>query len=135
MRREIPHPYADLIGLRFEEQRPGYSRCVLEVGDKHRNPHGVTHGAVLYALADTGMGAALYPTLEPGQLCATIQITMNYFKPVASGVVTCTTEVVNRGKAVAHLESRLFVGELLVATANGNYSIFRPSGRATSEKP
>ena len=133
--RAMKHPYADLIGFYFEEQRPGYSRCVLEVGDKHRNPHGVTHGAVLYALADTGMGAALYPTLDPGQLCATIQITMNYFKPVVSGVVTCTTEVVNRGKAVAHLESRLFVGELLVATANGNYSIFRPRSGATSEKP
>lgn len=135
MKREIPHPYADLIGLRFVEQRPGYSRCVLEIGDKHRNPNGVAHGAVLYALADTGMGVALYPALEPGQLCATIQITMNYFKPVVSGIVTCTTEVVNRGKAVAHLESRLFVGELLVATANGNYSIFRPGGGTTSEKP
>lgn len=135
MKRPTPHPYAELIGLRFVEQRPGYSRCVLKVGDKHRNPHGVAHGAVLYALADTGMGAALYPTLEPGQLCATIQITMNYFKPVVSGVVTCTTEVVSRGKTVAHLESRLFAGELLVATANGNYSIFRPSSGATSEKP
>lgn len=126
----MEHPYADLIGLRFEEQRAGFSRCVLEVEDKHRNPHGVAHGAVLYALADTGMGAALYPTLEPGQMCATIQITMNYFKPVVSGVVTCTTEVVNRGKSVAHLESRLVAGELLVATANGNYSIFRPGSRA-----
>jgi acyl-CoA thioesterase len=127
----MQHPYAELIGLHVEEQKPGYSKCVLEVGDKHRNPHGVAHGAVLYALADTGMGAALYPTLGPGQICATIQITMNYFKPVVSGVVTCTTEVVYRGKAVAHLESRLFAGELLVASANGNYAIFTPSGNAT----
>lgn len=126
----MDHPYADLIGLRFEEQRAGYSRCVLEVGDRHRNPHGVAHGAVLYALADTGMGAALYPTLELGQMCATIQITMSYFKPVVAGVVTCTTEIVNRGKSVAHLQSRLVAGELLVATANGNYSIFKPRGSA-----
>ena len=26
------------------------------------------HGAVMFALADTGMGAALYPTLEAGQI-------------------------------------------------------------------
>jgi hypothetical protein len=31
---------------------------------------------------------------------------------------------------VAHLESRIYAGELLVATANGNYSIFTPSGNA-----
>ena len=126
----MQHPFAELIGLRFAEQRAGYSRCTLEVGEKHLNPHGVAHGAVLYALADTGMGAALYPTLDPGQICATIQITMNYFKPVRSGVITCTTELVNRGKAVAHLESRIFLGELLLATANGNYSIFTPRGNA-----
>ena len=117
------HPFAELIGLRFEEQRAGYSRCVLQIGEKHLNPNGVAHGAVLYALADTGMGAALHPTLEAGQICATIQITMNYFKPVRPGAVSCTTEVVNRGKSVAHLESRLYCGEARVATANGNYAI------------
>jgi acyl-CoA thioesterase len=127
----MQHPYAELIGLHVEEQRAGFSKCTLKIVDKHRNPHGVAHGAVLYALADTGMGAALYPTLNSTQICATIQITMNYFKPVVSGVITCTTEVVTRGKTVAHLESRIFAGEKLVATANGNYLIFIPSTNAT----
>ena len=126
----MEHPYAELIGLHVDEQRAGSSKCTLEIADQHRNPHGVAHGAVLYALADTGMGAALYPSLNPDQICATIQITINYFKPVVSGVITCTTEVVNRGKTVAHLESRLFAGGQLVATANGNYSIFTPSTNA-----
>ncbi|MDP2968568.1 MAG: PaaI family thioesterase [Deltaproteobacteria bacterium] len=127
----MEHPYADLIGLHVEEQRAGYSKCTLEIADKHRNPHGVAHGAVLYALADTGMGAALYPTLNPTQICATVQITMNYFKPVVAGVIICTTEMVNRGKNIAHLESRISVAGALVATANGNYSIFTPSTNAT----
>jgi acyl-CoA thioesterase len=121
------HPYADLIGLHVEELRAGFSKCTVEVTDKHLNPHHVVHGAVMYALADTGMGAALYPTLEPMQLCATLQLTMNYFKPVVSGVITCTTEVVNRGRNVAYLESLISVEGTLVATASGNYSIFTPS--------
>jgi acyl-CoA thioesterase len=117
------HPFAELIGLSFEERRAGYSRCMLEIGERHLNPNGVAHGAVLYAMADTGMGAALHATLDPGQICATIQITMNYFKPVRPGVVSCETTLVNRGRSVAHLESRLLVGEALVATASGNYAI------------
>jgi acyl-CoA thioesterase len=121
------HPYAELIGLQVTEQRAGFCKCTLAVDDKHLNPHKVVHGAVLYSLADTGMGAALYPTLSEGEICATIQITMNYFKPVHSGVIICTTDVINRGKSVAHLESQLFVGDVLVGTANGNYSIFKPS--------
>lgn len=124
------HPFAELIGLTFIEHRAGYSKCALTIEDKHLNPNRVAHGAVLYALADTGMGAALFPTLSEGELCATIQITMNYFKPVASGVVTCTSEVINRGKSVAHIESRMYVNDVLVGAANGNYSIFTPSNRA-----
>ena len=83
----------------------------------------------MFALADTGMGAALNPTLEAGQICATIEIKINYFKPVHEGVLNCITQVVNRGRTVANLDSRLYVGETLVAQANGNYAIFKPRSR------
>jgi len=56
-----PHLFADLIGLRFEKQRPGHSRCRLEISEKHLSPYGMVHDAVAYALADTGMGVALSP--------------------------------------------------------------------------
>jgi acyl-CoA thioesterase len=82
-----------------------------------------------YALADTGMGAALYPSLASGEICATIQITIHYFKPVPPGLITCRTELVSRGKSIACLESRVFAGESLVASATGNYSIFAPKAR------
>lgn len=125
------HPFAALIGLVVEEQRSGFSRCTLAIGATHLNPHGVVHGAVVYALADTGMGAALYPTLGEGEICATIEVKINYFRPVASGAISCITEVVNRGRTVANLESRVYSGEALVALANGNYSIFTPRKAAT----
>ena len=123
------HPFADLIGLSIDEQRAGYGRCSLAVSDKHLNPHRVVHGAVIYALADTGMGLALYPTLTEGELCATIEIKINYFKPVTTGPLHCVTEVLNRGRTVATIESKVYVGATLVAQANGNYAIFRPSRR------
>jgi acyl-CoA thioesterase len=125
------HPYAEQLGIRFSE-RPGagQSRCTLAVSEVHQNPHGVVHGAVLFAMADTGMGAALYPTLDEGEICATIEVKINYFKPVASGELACVTELVNRGKTVANLESSIYLGETLVARANGNYAIFRPRKRS-----
>jgi acyl-CoA thioesterase len=100
------HPFAELIGLTVEDQRSGFSKCSVVVAAHHLNPHKVVHGAVIYALADTGMGIALYPTLGKGEICATIEIKINYFKPVATGQITCTTELVNRGKTVANLEQR-----------------------------
>lgn len=112
--------------LRMDEQGAGRSSCSVEiVPDLHYNPHRIAHGAVLYALADTGMGLALYPTLAEGETCATIEIKMSYFRAVPSGVVRCETTLVNRGRTIANLDSRLYVGDTLVAQANGNYAIMK----------
>ena len=64
----MAHLFAELIDLHVEEQRAGFSRFVLVVTNDHLNPHNVVHGAVIYAMADTGMGAARYPTLAEGAL-------------------------------------------------------------------
>jgi len=121
----MEHAFADLLGIVTEEVRPGYSRLSLAVLPAHFNPHEVLHGAVAFALADTGMGAALYPTLEPDEACATIEIKINYFRAVTSGTLVCITEMANRGRTVANLESQVFCGDTLVAKANGNYAIFK----------
>lgn len=119
------HPFADLINMHMEQGDPGFSVTSLSVVDKHLNTNNVVHGAVLYALADTGMGSALFPLLEEGFVCATVEIKMNYFKPVFSGTVVCHNQVLNRGKKLANIDSRLYVGDTLVATANGTYAIFQ----------
>lgn len=124
--KTLPHPFAELLDFGVDHQAAGESTLSLQVGPTHMNPHGVVHGAVLYALADTGMGAALYPTLAAGEICATIEVKINYFKPVAAGRLVCRTELLNRGKSIANLDSRLYAGDVLVAQANGHYAIFKP---------
>lgn len=118
------HPFAATLGLSIDEQYAGYSRCSLSLQpERHHNPHEVAHGAVLYALADTGMGAALYPTLSNEEICATIEIKINYFRAVREGDLVCVTELLNRGRTIANLEARLYLGGTLVAQANGNFAI------------
>ena len=72
------HPFAELIGFQFTKASKGYSQCALNVTERLFNPHGVLHGGVLYAMADTGMGGALYPLLDKSELCATIEVKINY---------------------------------------------------------
>ena len=72
------HPFADLVGLKIDTHNDGTSTCSVEVSEKLLNPHRVVHGAVIFSLADTGMGAALYPSLLEEQICATIEIKINY---------------------------------------------------------
>ena len=123
----LDNPFVELVGFVFEPAPANESVCRLKIEPRHLNPHRVIHGAVLYAMADTGMGDALYPTLGSGELCATIEIKMTYFKAISSGEVVCRTLLVNRGRRVAYLESSLFAGEALIAKATGTYAIFRPT--------
>jgi acyl-CoA thioesterase len=120
---ERSHPFADLIGLTFDATEPGGSRCRLSVRGELLNPHGVVHGAVSYALADTGMGAALYTLLEKAESCATIEIKIVYLSSVREGELVCDTRVVRKGSRVAVLESEVFESDRLVAKALGTYSI------------
>ncbi|MEZ5710877.1 MAG: PaaI family thioesterase [Blastomonas sp.] len=120
------HPFADLIGLTFDSTEPGSSRCRIMVAPEHLNPHGVVHGAVLYAMADTGMGGALMPMLVAegkGQACATIDIRIVYFLPVFTGEIICETQLDHRGGRTAHLTSRIMADGKLVAQANGTFAI------------
>jgi acyl-CoA thioesterase len=119
------HPFGELIGLNFTRFKKGYSQCVLEVNEKLFNPHMVLHGGVIYSMADTGMGAALFSHLKKNELCATVEIKIHYFKGVKSGTLTCNTKVINIGNKIATLESEIFNYERLVAKALGTYSIFQ----------
>jgi acyl-CoA thioesterase len=123
-------PFLDHIGLAVREHEPGSSICALTVAPFHFNSSGLVHGAVIFALADTGMGAALMGTLEEGEGFATVELQINYFKPVQAGELTCTTQLVNRGRTLANLESSIYLGETtLVARATGNFAIFRRETR------
>ncbi|NVM01979.1 MAG: PaaI family thioesterase [Candidatus Helarchaeota archaeon] len=119
------HSFGDLIGLKFTEVKKGYSQCVIDVNKKLFNPHNVLHGGVLYSMADTGMGGAVYPYLEKGELCATVEIKITYFSAVKSGKVVCDTQVIHKRKKIVILESEIKHNNQLIAKAIGTYSIFK----------
>ncbi|GIW13734.1 MAG: hypothetical protein KatS3mg062_1173 [Tepidiforma sp.] len=119
-----PMGFQLLIGLEMTERGDGMSRCRLEVAERHLNPHGVVHGGVLYSMADTGMGAAVYSTLDPSESCATIELKMVYLAPVRGGSLECVTRMVQRGRRVAVLESEVRNGDRLAAKALGTFAIF-----------
>ena len=116
-------PFLDHIGLAVREQEPGSSTCALTVAPFHFNSSGLVHGAVIFALADTGMGAALYAALEKGQHCATIEIKIVYLRPVTEGHLICRTTLIQKTRRFAVLESEVKNDDRLVAKAMGTFAI------------
>jgi len=121
-------PFAGHLGLHIVERGEGKSTLSVELQEYHKNSLGGIHGSVLFALADTGMGAALYTLLDPEETCVTIEVKINYFKSVREGTITCRSAVVHKGRSVANIEASLFSEDVLVAKANGSFSI--QSGRS-----
>ncbi|RJP28318.1 MAG: PaaI family thioesterase [Actinobacteria bacterium] len=118
------HPFGELIGLEFTAIGEGRSRCELQVRDELFNPHGVLHGGVVYSMADTGMGGALYSLLEEKELCTTVEIKIAYFAAVKEGKLACDTRVIERRSRIAILESEVTGGDRLVAKALGTFYIY-----------
>ena len=118
------HPFGELIGLNFTRCENGHSECALDVDGRLLNPHKVLHGGVIYSMADTGMGGALYSCLDNDELCATIGIAIVYLATVTSGTLVCKTKVIHRGGKIASLESEIENDGHLVAKAMGTFSIY-----------
>jgi len=122
------NPFGELIGLNFSQFEKGYSRCALKVTDRLLNPNGVLHGGVIYSLADTGMAGALHTSLDEGESCATVDISIVYLAAVTSGTITCDTRLVHRSKRIAILQSEVANDGRLVAKALGTYSVIKVRG-------
>ena len=123
----MQHPgFAELVGFEVFAENDGTGKAQLIVSERHLNPNGVVHGGALFTLVDTAMGASLMQRLDDGEICATLQISMNFLRPVVSGgVVECEARVVNKGRRFANVRGELYVQEKLVGTADGNFAIMR----------
>jgi acyl-CoA thioesterase len=122
------NPFGDLIGLAFSKLEEGRSECRLHVGEKLLNPYGVVHGGVIYSLADTAMGGALYSLMGEDERCVTVEMKVVYFRPVTSGSLGCAAEVVHRSRKLGFVEAGVKNGDREVAKASATFSISESSG-------
>ena len=118
-------PFRDFLGLKFKKVANGCSECELEFNKDLTNPYGTLHGGVIFAMADSGMGTALYSSLAEDEMCSTIETKIVYFKAVKVGTDTCTSKVIHRSKRIAVLESELKQGSRAVAKAIATWSVFK----------
>jgi acyl-CoA thioesterase len=103
---------------------PGRGAARLEVGPEHLNPNGVVHGAVLFAMMDTAMGAATVSILAEGRFCASVDVHLRFIRPVSRGGLDVEARVVHPGRRVVQLEATARDDDgRLVATATGGFVV------------
>ena len=99
-----PPPIADLIGFTLTEVEPGRAVIAFDAGPRHANPMGTLHGGVLCDIADAAMGMAYAASLDEGETFTTLELKINFLKPVRTGRLIATGRLVKGGRTVGLLE-------------------------------
>src|SRR5580698_3056600 len=89
------------LGFKLVKATRGRVRLQMKVDARHLQVHGVVHGGVLAALADTAGGLASYMACPLGTRVATVEMKINYLEGVERGTVTADAEVVRIGRHLA----------------------------------
>src|SRR5712692_6230709 len=91
-----PPPIATLIGFRLVSIETGRAQFVLDADPRHANPMGTLHGGVLCDIADAAMGMAYASTLEEGESFTTLELKINFLRPVRTARLIAGGIVVHR---------------------------------------
>jgi uncharacterized protein (TIGR00369 family) len=101
MRGESPPPaIATLIGFSLASIEPGRAVVEFEATERHANPMGTLHGGVLADIADAAMGMAYASGLEEGETFTTLELKINFMKPVWTGKLRAEGRLLSGGRTV-----------------------------------
>jgi uncharacterized protein (TIGR00369 family) len=98
----------ELLGFDVESVHDGRAVFLLEVKPIHKQIHGVVHGGILAALADTTAAIAAYTAVPRGVELATLELKINYLEPVPGGRVKADARVLRAGRNFIVTECDIF---------------------------
>jgi uncharacterized protein (TIGR00369 family) len=99
-----PPPVARFIGFQLVEVERDRAVFRMEAEERHTNPMGTLHGGVLCDVSDAAMGCAFASTLDAGQSYTTLELSINFLRPVFKGTLTATGHVVKRTRKTGLIE-------------------------------
>ncbi|MGE4232917.1 MAG: PaaI family thioesterase [Bacteriovoracia bacterium] len=124
-----PDKYGEWMGYEVESidrvKKEGVT--TIELRDDHLSLAGNVHGGVISGFFDTALAVACFSTLAENESCATIELKVNYFKPLKSGdVLSCHAKVMFRGRRICTVHGLLYRKgeESPVAMATATFNVF-----------
>jgi acyl-CoA thioesterase len=126
-----PDVFGELLGYRVTHVAPkkGMATTELKIRYEHLSPAGRVHGGVIAAFFDFACGAALFPLLKPKDFCSTVELKVNYFRPLElKDHLVAKTQVIFKGKRLSVIHGYVYrKGEKQpVAMATATYNIVSP---------
>lgn len=113
-------PVARLIGFEAKEIADGRATVTLATRPQHANPMGTLHGGILCDIADAAMGMAFASTLAPEESFTTVELKINFFRPIWEARLKAEGKVVRRGRNLGYVECEITdaQGQLIAKAAS-----------------
>ena len=102
--KAAPPPIAKLIGFTVTLAEAGKAIVEFQASERHANPMGSLHGGVLCDIADAAMGMAYASNLDEGETFTTLELKINFIKPVWNARLRAIASVIKQGKTVGLVE-------------------------------
>ena len=131
-----PPPFAALLGIWITEVSEGRVVFAAEPSEYHYNPLGTVHGGVMATLLDSALGCAVQTMLPAGTSYTTLELKVNYLRPITEKTGTIYTEgkIIHIGGRTATAEARLTDAKgKIYAHGTTTCIIMRPSSPSVQE--
>lgn len=116
-------PLARSMGIRLVDIRPDEAVMTINFRDDLSQPSGILHGGVTATLIDTAMAFAVRTRLPDDVPTATIDLTVHYLRPHATGTATCRARVLRAGRKIFTVTADVENEDgKLIATAISTYT-------------
>lgn len=94
----------------------------LRLEERHMSLAARAHGGVLFSMLDTALGRAVIAELPAGRGCATVELKINYFRPVQGGTIRAFGRCVQRTRSLAYAEGEILdEQDKMLARATGTF--------------
>ncbi len=120
-------PFLRNLGLELLEYRPGFARMQLHLRADHLNYLHTLHGGAICSLVDSVAYFALRPLLARDTPLPTVEMKVNFLRPIREGTATAEAEALHAGKKIMVAQVRVTDGENRLC-AFGTVSCFVASG-------
>jgi acyl-CoA thioesterase len=71
-----------LLGIKVLDVKDGYVKMSMRIGEKHTNIHGLTHGGIIFSLADCAFAEV---TNFGDNRAVAVQVSINFIRPTQAG--------------------------------------------------
>src|SRR5262245_8475730 len=99
-----PPPVAQLIGFDLISVKPGEALIDFRPTVAHAKPMCPRHGGILCDVADAAMGIAYSTNLEERESFTTLELKINFLKPIWKARLLAVGRVVKQGRTVGLVE-------------------------------